>query len=212
MKRTALLVIDMQRDFLDPRGYAANAGLNIAPLQGVIPTVRRVLDAARASGLMIVHTREGHLPDLSDCPPVKLARSRNAGAEIGGTGPLGRLLIRGESGHDFIDELRPAAGETVIDNPGYSAFARTDLDQRLRVRDIDTLLLCGITTEVRVSSTLRDAVDRGYRCITVGDACASAFPDLHDAALRMITVEGGIFGSVSISQQVAAELASGLVA
>ncbi len=212
MKRTALLVIDMQRDFLDPRGYAANAGLNIAPLQGVIPTVRRVLDAARASGLMIVHTREGHLPDLSDCPPVKLARSRSAGAEIGGTGPLGRLLIRGESGHDFIDELRPAAGETVIDKPGYSAFARTDLDQRLRVRDIDTLLLCGITTEVRVSSTLRDAVDRGYHCITVGDACASAFPDLHDAALRMITVEGGIFGSVSSSQQVAAELASGLVA
>ena len=212
VKRTALLVIDMQRDFLDPRGYAANAGLNIAPLQGVIPTVRRVLDAARASGLMIVHTREGHLPDLSDCPPVKLARSRNAGAEIGGTGPLGRLLIRGESGHDFIDELRPAAGETVIDKPGYSAFARTDLDQRLRVRDIDTLLLCGITTEVRVSSTLRDAVDRGYRCITVGDACASAFPDLHDAALRMITVEGGIFGSVTSSQQVAAELASCLVA
>ncbi len=212
VKRTALLVIDMQRDFLDPRGYAANAGFNIAPLQGVIPTVRRVLDAARASGLMIVHTREGHLPDLSDCPPVKLARSRSAGAEIGGTGPLGRLLIRGESGHDFIDELRPAAGETVIDKPGYSAFARTDLDQRLRVRDIDTLLLCGITTEVRVSSTLRDAVDRGYHCITVGDACASAFPDLHDAALRMITVEGGIFGSVSSSQQVAAELASGLVA
>ena len=212
VKRTALLVIDMQRDFLDPRGYAAKAGLNIAPLQGVIPAVWRVLDAARAAGLMIVHTREGHLPDLSDCPPVKLARSRNAGAEIGSTGPLGRLLIRGESGHDFIDELRPAAGETVIDKPGYSAFARTDLDQRLRVRDIDTLLLCGITTEVCVSSTLRDAVDRGYRCITVGDACGCAFPDLHDAALRMITVEGGIFGAVSSSHQVAAELAGGLVA
>ena len=212
VKRTAMVVIDMQRDFLDPRGYAAKTGLNIAPMQGVIPAVRRVLDAARAAGLMIVHTREGHLPDLSDCPPVKLARSRNAGAEVGSTGPLGRMLIRGESGHDFIDELQPAAGETVIDKPGYSAFARTDLDQRLRVRDIDTLLLCGITTEVCVSSTLRDAVDRGYRCITVGDACASAFPDLHDAALRMITVEGGIFGTVSSSEKVAAELAGGLVA
>ncbi|MEO8009180.1 MAG: isochorismatase family cysteine hydrolase [Betaproteobacteria bacterium] len=209
---TALLVIDMQRDFLDPRGYAAKARLNIAPLQGVIPAVRWLLDAARAAEPMIVHAREGHLPDLSDCPPLKLARSRNAGAEIGSTGALGRLLIRGEPGHDFIDELRPAAAEMVIDKPGYSAFARTDLDQRLRVRDIDTLLLCGIATEVCVNSTLRDAVDRGYRCITVGDACASAFPDLHDAALRMITVEGGIFGTVSSSQQVAAELAGGLVA
>ena len=212
VERTALLVIDMQRDFLDPRGYAAKAGLDIAPLQAAIAPVRKLLDAARAAGLMIVHTREGHVPDLSDCPPVKLARSRNAGAEIGSAGPLGRLLIRGEAGHDFIEELQPAAGEIVIDKPGYSAFARTDLDQRLRVRDIDTLLLCGVTTEVCVSSTLRDAVDCGYRCITIGDACASAFPDLHDAALRMIGVEGGIFGSVSSSEQVAAALAGRTVA
>ncbi|MBI3530644.1 MAG: cysteine hydrolase [Betaproteobacteria bacterium] len=212
LERTALLVIDMQRDFLDPRGYAAKAGLDIAPLQTAIAPVRKLLDAARAAGLMIVHTREGHVPDLSDCPPVKLARSRNAGAEIGSPGPLGRLLIRGEPGHDFIDELQPAAAEIVIDKPGYSAFAHTDLDHRLRVRDIETLLLSGITTEVCVSSTLRDAVDRGYRCITIGDACASAFPDLHDAALRMIAVEGGIFGSVSSSEQVAAELAGRMVA
>ena len=212
VERTALLVIDMQRDFLDPRGYAAKAGLDIAPLQAAIAPVRKLLDAARAAGLMIVHTREGHVPDLSDCPPVKLARSRNAGAEIGSAGPLGRLLIRGEAGHGFIEELQPAAGEIVIDKPGYSAFARTDLDQRLRVRDIDALLLCGVTTEVCVSSTLRDAVDRGFRCITIGDACASAFPDLHDAALRMIGVEGGIFGSVSSSEQVAAELAGRTVA
>ena len=206
VERTALLVIDMQRDFLDPRGYAAKAGLDTAPLQAAIAPVRKLLDAARAAGLMIVHTREGHVADLSDCPPYKLARSRNAGAEIGSPGPLGRLLVRGEPGHDFIDELQPEAGEIVIDKPGYSAFAHTDLDHRLRVRDIETLLLSGITTEVCVSSTLRDAVDRGYRCITIGDACASAFPDLHDAALRMIAVEGGIFGTVSSSKQIAAEL------
>ena len=212
VEKTALLVIDMQRDFLDPRGYAAKAGLNIVPLQAAIAPVRKLLDAARAAGLMIVHTREGHVPDLSDCPPYKLARSRNAGAEIGSPGPLGRLLVRGEPGHDFIDELKPVPGEIVIDKPGYSAFAHTDLDHRLRVRDIDTLLLCGITTEVCVSSTLRDAVDRGYCCITVRDACASGFPDLHDAALRMIAVEGGIFGSVSSSEQVAAKLAGRTVA
>ena len=211
-ERTALLVIDMQRDFLDPRGYAAKAGLNIVPLQSAIAPVRRLLDAARAAGMMIVHTREGHVPDLSDCPPYKLARSRNAGAEIGSLGSLGRLLIRGEPGHDFIDELQPAAGEIVIDKPGYSAFAHTDLDHRMRVRDIDTLLLSGITTEVCVSSTLRDAIDRGYRCITVSDACASGFPDLHDAALRMIAVEGGIFGTVSSSDKIAAELAGRMVA
>ena len=212
LERTALLVIDMQRDFLDARGYAAKAGLDITPLQAVIPAVRKLLDAARAAGLMIVHTREGHVPDLSDCPPYKLARSRKAGAEIGSPGPLGRLLIRGEPGHDFIAELQPEPGEIVIDKPGYSAFAHTDLDHRLRVRGIDTLLLGGITTEVCVSSTLRDAVDRGYRCITIGDACASGFRDLHDAALRMIAVEGGIFGTVSSTGQVCAELNRGLVA
>ena len=205
-EKTALLVIDMQRDFLDPRGYAAKAGVDIKPLQGAIGPVSRLLDAARAAGLMIVHTREGHVPDLSDCPPYKRARSRNAGAEIGSAGPLGRLLVRGEPGHDFIDELRPAAGEIVIDKPGYSAFAHTDLDHRLRVRGIDTLLLSGITTEVCVSSTLRDAVDRGYQCITIADACASGSRDLHDAALRMIAVEGGIFGIVSSVDKITAEL------
>jgi nicotinamidase-related amidase len=212
VERTALLVIDMQRDFLDPRGYAARAGLDIKPLQAAIAPVHRLLDAARAAGMMIVHTREGHVPDMSDCPPYKLARSRNAGAEIGSPGPLGRLLIRGEPGHDFIAELQPAAGEIVIDKPGFSALAHTDLDHRLRVRGIDTLLLSGITTEVCVSSTLRDAVDRGYRCITVGDACASGFADLHDAALRMIAVEGGIFGTVASTGQICAELGGRVVA
>jgi nicotinamidase-related amidase len=185
----------MQRDFLDPRGYAAQAGLDIARLRAAVPPVRALLAAARSAGLTIVHTREGHVPDLSDCPPYKLERSRAAGAEIGSSGPLGRLLVRGEYGHDFVDELQPLPGEAVIDKPGYSAFARTDLDLRLRTRGIDTLLICGITTEVCVSSTLRDAIDRGYRCITVRDACASGDPALHAAALAMIEVEGGIFGS-----------------
>ncbi len=211
-RRAVLLVVDMQRDFLDPRGYAARAGLDISRLQAAILPVGTLLDAARAAGVMIVHTRQGHGPDLADCPPYKLARSRKAGAEIGSNGPLGRLLIRGEAGHDFVDELQPIAGETILDRPGYSAFARTDLAQRLRAREIDTLLLCGITTEVCVSSTLRDAIDRGYRCITVGDACASGFADLHEAALRMISIEGGIFGSVADSEQVAAALTAGLSA
>ena len=194
--RTALLVIDMQRDFLHPDGYAARAGMDIGPLRAAIEPVGTLLAAARAARLTIVHTREGHLPDLSDCPPYKLARSRNAGAQIGSPGPMGRLLVRGEHGHDFIDDLQPLPGEIVIDKPGYSAFEHTALAQVLTTRGIDTLLLCGITTEVCVSSTLRAAVDRGYRCITVGDACASADLGLHEAALRMIGVEGGIFGHV----------------
>jgi nicotinamidase-related amidase len=205
--RTALLVIDMQRDFLHPDGYAARAGLDIGPLRAAIDPVARVLEAARGAGLTIVHTREGHLPDLSDCPPYKLERSRRAGAEIGTPGPMGRLLVRGEHGHDFIDALQPRAGETVIDKPGYSAFEHTPLHQVLVTRRIDTLVLTGITTEVCVSSTLRAAVDRGYRCITVGDACASSDPALHAAALRMIGVEGGVFGELASARELVAALA-----
>lgn len=205
--RTALLVIDMQRDFLHPEGYAARAGLDIGPLRAAIAPVSRVLEAARAAHLTIVHTREGHLPDLSDCPPYKLERSRRAGAEIGSTGPMGRLLVRGERGHDFIDALQPRAGEIVIDKPGYSAFEHTPLHQVLVTRRIDTLVLTGITTEVCVSSTLRAAVDRAYRCVTVSDACASGDHTLHEAALRMIDVEGGVFGTVTDSQELIASLA-----
>jgi nicotinamidase-related amidase len=194
--RAALLVIDMQRDFLSPDGYAAQAGLDIEPLVAAISPVGTVLTVARVAGLLIVHTREGHLPDLSDCPPYKLERSRRASAEIGSKGPLGRLLVRGEVGHDFVDDLRPLAGEIVIDKPGYSAFEHTTLQQVLTTRGIETLIITGITTEVCVSSTLRAAADRGYRCITVGDACASGDPALHKAALAMICVEGGVFGEV----------------
>ena len=200
--RTALLVIDMQRDFLLPEGYAAQAGLDIAPLVATILPIEKLLVVGRKAGLLIVHTREGHLPDLSDCPPYKLERSRRAGAEIGSKGPLGRLLVRGEFGHDFVETLRPLEREIVIDKPGYSAFAHTGLQQVLTKRGIETLILTGVTTEVCVSSTLRAAIDLGYRCITVGDACASSDLGLHKASLAMIGVEGGIFGGIATSAEV----------
>ena len=200
--KTALLVIDMQRDFLLPEGYAAQAGLDIAPLVATIRPIGKLLSVGRVAGLLIVHTREGHLPDLSDCPPYKLERSRRANAEIGSKGPLGRLLVRGEVGHDFVDVLRPLEKEIVIDKPGYSAFSHTTLQQVLTKRGIETLIITGVTTEVCVSSTLRTAVDLGYRCITVSDACASGDPALHKAALAMIGVEGGIFGEVATTAAV----------
>ena len=162
-----------------PEGYAAQAGLDIAPLVATIRPIGKLLSVGRAAGLLIVHTREGHLPDLSDCPPYKLERSRRANAEIGSKGPLGRLLVRGEVGHDFVDVLRPLEKEIVIDKPGYSAFPHTTLQQVLTKRGIETLIITGVTTEVCVSSTLRTAVDLGYRCITVSDACASGDPALH---------------------------------
>ena len=193
---TALLVIDMQRDFLDPRGYAAQAGVDIARLRATMAPVQALLAAARASGMRVVFTREGHRPDLSDCPPSKLARSRAAGAEIGSVGPLGRLLVRGEFGHDLVDEMQARAGETVVDKPGYSAFHQTDLDQILRSQGVDRLLVCGVTTEVCVHSTLRAATDLGYRCITVADACAASEAHLQQPALDMLGVEGGMFGAV----------------
>ena len=200
--RTALLVIDMQRDFLLPEGYAAQAGLDIAPLVATIRPIGKLLSVGRKAGLLIVHTREGHLPDLSDCPPYKLERSRRAGAEIGSKGPLGRLLVRGEVGHDFVEAVRPLEQEIVIDKSGYSAFAHTGLQQVLTKRGIETLLMTGVTTEVCVSSTLRAAIDLGYRCITVADACASGNLDLHKAALAMIAVEGGIFGEIATTAEV----------
>ena len=192
----ALLVIDMQRDFLDARGYAARAGVDVVRLRRVIAPVQALLAWARAGGTRVIFTREGHRPDLSDCPPLKLARSRAAGAEIGAPGPLGRLLVRGEWGHDMIDELQVAAAELIIDKPGYSAFHQTDLDQILRSNAIQTLIVCGVTTEVCVHSTVRAATDLGYRCITVSDACAASEPQLQQPALDMMAVEGGIFGAV----------------
>ena len=206
MQHSALIVIDMQRDFLDTGGYAANAGLDVSALCKPIPYICKLLDFARSHNILVIHTREGHRPDMRDCPPTKLARSRKAGAEIGGTGPLGRLLIRGEHGHDIIDELKPLAGEPIVDKPGYGAFHQTDLAQILDAHDIKRLLICGLTTEVCVHSTLREAVDRGYDCILVSDACGSSYADLHDAAMKMVTIEGGIFGRICDTQTVINEL------
>lgn len=203
---TALLVIDMQRDFCSPRGYAARAGLDVARLAWPIACIRRLLDAARAAGMLVVHTREGHRPDLSDCPPEKMRRSLRAGAAIGSPGPMGRLLVRGEYGHDFIDALQPVAGEVVIDKPGYGAFHQTDLSQVLQNRTIRQLILCGVTTEVCVHSTLREAVDHGYACVTVGDATAASDPALQAPALAILGVEGGIFGAVVATDQLLAAL------
>jgi len=198
----ALVVIDMQRDFCSPGGYADQAGLDVARLAEPIARIAELLAAARCFGMLVVHTREGHLPDLSDCPPHKLLRSRNAGAAIGSAGPLGRLLVRGEYGHDFVDALHPQPGEWVIDKPGYGAFYATDLQQRLQMRGITQLVLCGVTTEVCVHSSLREAVDRGYACTVVSDATAASDPALQAPALAMVAVEGGILGAVMDSASV----------
>lgn len=203
---SALVVIDMQRDFLDSGGYAAAAGMDVSALRRPISFIQMLLDHARKSGMLVVHTREGHQADLSDCPPIKLVRSRQAGAEIGSSGPLGRLLVRGETGHDIIDELQPLVGEPIVDKPGYGAFHQTDLAQILETRGIRRLYICGVTTEVCVHSTLREATDRGFECVLVADACGSSHPELHSAALKMVAVEGGIFGRVADAQTVIAEL------
>jgi nicotinamidase-related amidase len=207
--RTVLLVIDLQRDFLDPHGYAAQAGVDVTRLRATLGPVCALIAAARGAGLHIVYTREGHRPDLSDCPPAKLARSRRAGAEIGSAGPLGRLLVRGEPGHGLVDELQPRGDEPVVDKPGYSAFHQTDLDQILRGWGTETVIVCGVTTEVCVHTTLRAATDHGLHCITVGDACAASEAALQKPSLEMIAVEGGIFGAVTDSATLIARLRCG---
>ncbi|MCQ4310482.1 cysteine hydrolase [Pseudomonas stutzeri] len=206
LEHAALLVIDMQRDFCSPGGYADKAGLDIERLRAPIEPIHQLLIAARRSGLFVIHTREGHRADLSDLPDTKRRRAEASGAPIGSPGPLGRLMVRGEFGNDLIDELKPEPGEPVIDKPGYSAFAHTDLELLLRNRGIRQLILAGVTTEVCVSSTLRHAVDLGFGCLTVADACGSAYPSLHAAALSMIGIEGGLFGEVITSDALIALL------
>lgn len=203
---TALILIDLQRDFCAQGGYAHRAGLDISRMAPVLRQARRLLDAARQAGWLVVHTREGHRPDLSDCPPAKLARSHAAGAPIGSPGPLGRLLVRGEHGHDFVDEVAPIEGEVVIDKPGYGAFHHTRLAHVLDSHGIERLIVAGVTTEVCVHSTLREAVDRGYACVTVSDATAASQAELQAPALAMIGVEGGIFGQVRCTDEVLAEM------
>jgi nicotinamidase-related amidase len=201
LDRTALVIIDMQRDFLEPGGFGAALGNDVTRLQVAVAPCRAVLDAARARGLLVIHTREGHRPDLSDAPRLKVERGDPA-LRIGAPGPMGRILVRGEPGHDIIAELSPRAGEPVIDKPGKGAFYQTDLDLMLRNRGVETLLVGGVTTEVCVNTTVREANDRGFRCIVLADCCASYFPEFHAAGLAMIKAQGGIFGSVAISQAV----------
>jgi nicotinamidase-related amidase len=204
---TALVIIDMQRDFLEPGGFGDSLGNDVGLLQNAVPAVATALAAARAAGLLVVHTREGHRPDLADAPPAKVDRGAPA-RRIGDPGPMGRILIRGEPGHDIVPELAPAPGEPVIDKPGKGAFYQTDLDLVLRNHGIDTLAVCGVTTEVCVHTTIREANDRGYRCIALSDGCASYFPEFHRVGLEMIKAQGGIFGWVSDSAAFAAALAA----
>jgi biuret amidohydrolase len=205
--RTALVIIDMQRDFLEPGGFGESLGNDVSRLRAAVEPCRQMLATARRLGMLVIHTREGHRPDLSDAPRAKVER----GAEnlrIGSPGPMGRILVRGEPGHEIIADLAPEADEPVIDKPGKGAFYQTDLDLMLRNRGITTLLVCGVTTEVCVHTTVREANDRGYRCIVLGDCCASYFPDFHATGLKMIAAQGGIFGWVSSSREVEAALAA----
>jgi nicotinamidase-related amidase len=203
---TAVIVIDMQADFLLTGGYLASMGYDLAGVRAAIPGVQRVLAAARAAGMMIVHTRQAYRPDLADLPPHKAFRSRRGNAPIGAPGPLGRFLIRGEPGAAIIDDVAPVAGEPIIDKSANGAFCGTDLASILNVRRVRSLILCGITTDVCVHSTLREANDLGYECLLVADACGSGDAEAHRGALHMMTVEGGVFGCVGSSQAVAEAL------
>jgi nicotinamidase-related amidase len=205
LDRTALLIIDMQRDFLEPGGFGETQGNDVSLLQAAVKPLQAVLAAARAAGMLVIHTREGHRPDLSDAPPAKLERG-SPSMRIGDVGPMGRILIRGEAGHDIVPELYPIEGEPVIDKPGKGAFYQTDLESLLRNRAIENLLVAGVTTEVCVNTTVREANDRGYRCVVLGDCCASYFPEFHEMGLKMIKAQGGIFGWVSDSQSMLAAL------
>ncbi|RAI01551.1 isochorismatase [Acuticoccus sediminis] len=194
--RAALVVIDMQRDFLEPGGFGETLGNDVSLLAAAVGPCQTALKAARAAGMLVIHTREGHRPDLADAPPAKVERGAPS-RRIGDPGPMGRILVRGEPGHDIVDALAPAPGEVVLDKPGKGAFHQTDLMQILVNRGVDTLFVAGVTTEVCVHTTIREGNDRGFRCVALGDACASYFPEFHRVGLEMIKAQGGIFGWVS---------------
>ncbi len=203
--RWALVVIDMQRDFIEPGGFGESLGNDVARLAAIVPTVRALLETFRAKGWPIIHTRECHKPDLSDCPPAK--RERGAPTRrIGDPGPMGRLLIAGEPGSDIVASLAPAAGEVVIDKPGKGAFYATDLGAILAARGIRQLVFAGVTTEVCVQTTMREANDRGYECLLIEDATESYFPEFKAATLAMIRAQGAIVGWTTPFQVLAAAL------
>jgi nicotinamidase-related amidase len=199
-RTTALVVIDMQRDFLEPGGFGELLGNDVSLLSAAVEPLKAVLAAARETGMTVIHTREGHRPDLSDCPPSKRARGGLA-TGIGDPGPKGRILVRGEYGHDIVDDVAPAPGEIVLDKPGKGSFCATDLELILRNLEIKSLIVTGVTTEVCVHTTVREANDRGFECLVLADCCGSYFPEFHEVALRMIAAQGGIFGWVADSAQ-----------
>lgn len=203
--KAALLIIDMQRDFVEPGGFGEMLGNDVSQLRPAIAPLKALLAAARQAGLFVMHTREGHKPDLSDLHEAK--RVRGPGAKtIGDVGPMGRILIIGEAGHDIIPELYPIPGEPVIDKPGKGAFYDTGLADIIAARGITQLIVCGVTTEVCVHTTVREANDRGIECLVLDDCTASYFPEFHATALRMIAAQGGIFGWVANSTSVIAAL------
>jgi nicotinamidase-related amidase len=203
--RTAIVMIDMQRDFLEPGGFGETLGNDVSLLAKAIGPCAAVLEAARKRGLFIIHTREGHRPDLSDAPRAKVERGAPS-KRIGAPGPMGRILVRGEPGHDIVPALYPRPGEPVIDKPGKGAFHATDLHSILQNRGIESLIVCGVTTEVCVHTTVREANDRGFRCLVPGDCCGSYFPEFHEVGLRMIKAQGAILGWVTDSKRVLAAL------
>ncbi len=200
---TALVVIDMQRDFIEPGGFGESLGNDVSLLAQIVPTVAALLALARRAGWFVVHTRESHAPDLSDCPPAKRLRGAPS-MRIGDPGPMGRILVRGEPGNEIVDALAPWDGELVVDKPGKGAFYATGLDQVLRSRGIAQLVFAGVTTEVCVQTSMREANDRGYECLLVEDATASYFPAFRQATLEMVRSQGSIVGWTAPFQALAA--------
>jgi nicotinamidase-related amidase len=203
-RNTALLVIDMQYDFVDTNGACGASGANVAQLKTVIPAIKTILETARNLGLLVIHTRYGFKPDLSDLSEAVRQQSRDAGGEYGTPGPMGRILTRGEAGHQIIDELAPLASEPVIDKSTFSAFTFTDLNERLRRGDVSHLWIVGVTTQCCVEGTIRDAVDRGYYVLTIEDACAAFERDLHDGTMRALQSEGHLFGWITETSKLVA--------